>query len=527
MTQKIHHMRTRQDSAKDQIPNNDAIIQNDNNTQKLNKNNTSHLDNSADLTYKKLRLENVKLIIGNKSFVCIEDNDEDMDAMQCDILCMENIGKIDDDDESSAYDECDDEHETILERYTSGELDYFYSLDQEARDDILKQELEIDKLENTEKPLRFKILTTDMDMKLKSIVIQKMNSMAEMDSSSGEYSKLSSYIKSVTRLPIGKYKSLPLALGTIEKQVIGDFLTNAQSLLDESIYGQKEIKKQFIMMLAKWISNPSSKGLVLGIEGPPGVGKTTLIKEGLCKALSLPYAFIPLGGANDAAFLDGHSFTYEGSMYGRIADSFMTCGCMNPVLCFDELDKVADNYRGNEIFNVLTHVTDYTQNDMFYDKYFAEIPLDLSRSIMVFTYNDASKIPAVLKDRMICLRTTNYSTSDKITIIENFMLPKILQAHGLSKDDVLIDKSLLVNLITTSSSKGMRDVKREIECIVSNINMLRMLPDDLQATYLKEMKLNQSQITLPFIVNTRHLQSFLKELKSGENGMDYISHMYL
>ena len=128
-----------------------------------------------------------------------------------------------------------------------------------------------------------------------------------------------------------------------------------------NVYGHKNSKEQIIRIIAQWVSNPSLKGNCIGIHGSPGVGKTKLIKDGLCKALDLPFVFIPFGGVNDSSYLTGHSFTYEGAIHGKIADSLMKANCMNPIIYFDELDKISDSYRGLEIINTLIHLTDSTQ----------------------------------------------------------------------------------------------------------------------------------------------------------------------
>ena len=119
--------------------------------------------------------------------------------------------------------------------------------------------------------------------------------------------------------------------------------------------------------------------------GPMGNGKTTLVKEGIAKMINRPFEFISLGGATDSCYLDGHSYTYEGSIPGKIVDIVKKAKCMNPVIYFDELDKVSETPKGEEIINLLIHLTDFSQNDHFIDKYYNNIPIDLSKALFIFS----------------------------------------------------------------------------------------------------------------------------------------------
>ena len=175
------------------------------------------------------------------------------------------------------------------------------------------------------------------------------------------------------------------------------FMENAKSILDGAVYGMNDAKLQIMQMVGQWIVNPDAVGTAIAIKGPPGTGKTTLIKDGISKILGRDFAFIALGGATDSSFLEGHSYTYEGSTHGKIIDLLINCKCMNPIIYFDELDKVSETPKGEEITGILTHLTDTAQNMKFHDKYFAELDFDLSRCLFIFSYNDESRVNPILK----------------------------------------------------------------------------------------------------------------------------------
>lgn len=323
-------------------------------------------------------------------------------------------------------------------------------------------------------PWRFRILGLPIPPRVKKSVLEKLDALKRMDPSSGEYQKLNNWMCAFMRLPLGRYTPL-----LSPKRDVPAFLARLTKTMDSEVYGHQEAKRQLLGAFAKWISNPAAPGLVMGIQGPPGVGKTTLIKDGVCRALDLPYAFIPLGGANDSSFLDGHSYTYEGSTWGRVAAALMEAGCSNPVLVFDELDKVACNVRGGEVYNVLMQLTDPAQNEACNDKYFGEIPIDLSKCIIVFTYNDETNVHPVLLDRMVRLRTADYSKADKLTIMVKHMLPKLLTAYGMT-DQVTIPESTVEFVVGKVGGSGMRDIKRAFESMLGHLNVLRLVGDEAE-----------------------------------------------
>lgn len=625
--------------------------------------------------------------------------------------------------------------------YMGDEYDYFNKLPKTKKKQILQEEKRLLNISQTKTPLRFKILTSNINDVLKAYALKKLDILSVMDPSSGEYNKLSTFLEAVSKVPVGIYKSLAYK----EAPSIGQFLENTKHKLDQSVYGHNECKDQIIRLLAQWISNPKSQGLVIGIEGPMGCGKchakdtpilmhdgriklvqdvcigdvlmgddgtprnvltlgrgmdqlydiiyknqwgekytvnsehilclynietleiddiclkdyislparqkdkyigiracypinfkdsrdqsplddavlqecllhasiphdilcgsihnrqrlltiilsglsglsamstktgyithsckrflqditflarslgvtcyaindqeihittiskntminllklkvipvhhdeyygftidgnsrymlgdftvthnTTLVKHGICKALGLPFGFIPLGGVSDGSYLIGHSYTYEGSRWGRIIDILTSCECMNPILFFDELDKVSNTKYGEEIINILIHLTDATQNSDFHDKYFADLPLDLSRCLVVFSYNNGELINPILRDRMVCIKTNGYTDKDKKQIVKEYMLHEIYAKFNFTSKDIVLDDEMLDIIISkTDEEKGVRNLKRSLEDIISRINLKRLTKKQTVLPY----KITNSDIKDVFKAKDRH-----------------------
>ena len=257
------------------------------------------------------------------------------------------------------------------------------------------------------------------------------------------------------------------------------YLRTVRSKLDEAVYGHKEAKTQLERIFAQWI-NGESKGAVLGLLGPPGTGKTSLAKNGLSKCLvdkngdSRPFAFLPIGGSVNGSTLVGHNFTYVGSTWGRIVDVLISSKCMNPIIFIDEIDKVSATEHGREIISILTHLTDGTQNDEFEDKYFAGIKLDLSKALIVFSFNDAGLIDPILRDRITVIETNPLTIPEKVHIIRNYMLPEILKEVGLDKEEVIFSDEMIQYLIETYTNEaGVRKIKEKVQEIIRDINLNR------------------------------------------------------
>jgi ATP-dependent Lon protease len=256
-----------------------------------------------------------------------------------------------------------------------------------------------------------------------------------------------------------------------------NYLKMVHNKLDEVVYGHKEAKLQLERLFAQWI-NGETKGAIIGLCGPPGTGKTSLAKNGLSKCLiddngkPRPFGFLPIGGSVNGSTLVGHNYTYVGSCWGRIVDILISTECMNPIIFIDEIDKISSTEYGKEIIAVLTHLTDSTQNDNFEDKYFSGIPLDLSKALIVFSFNDASLLDPILRDRITIIETKPYTIQEKIHIITNYMIPEIVKEVGFTKDEIIFSEEIIKYLIETYTNEaGVRKIKEKIVEIIRDINL--------------------------------------------------------
>lgn len=385
----------------------------------------------------------------------------------------------------------------ITENWTEEEYKYYRMLPKREKRQIIAVEKRVKNTDlDNHIPMRFKILNNDMDDRTKSIILSKIDLFQSMSENSGDYHKLQNYLNLVSKLPIGRYHKLPIS-ATDPQEAIAKYLTGVRESLDNSVYGHSESKDQIMLLLSKFITNPNSQGLTIGLQGPMGCGKTTLIKDGLAKALNMPFSFIPLGGANDGSYLDGHSYVFEGSHSGKIAEVLMKTQYMNPIIYMDELEKGLQNRHGEEISNILIHLCDTSQNDKFNDKYFSEIDFDLSKAIFIFSYNDPSAISPILLDRMVTISVPGYTKAQKLEIARDYLIPKIYEQYSLAATDVTFTDRIINSIIDeTPEEEGVRNLKRSLESIVSWLNMHR---------YLEPI------IKYPVEVNETHVRDFVKK----------------
>ena len=288
------------------------------------------------------------------------------------------------------------------------------------------------------------------------------------------------------------------------------YLDSVRSTLDSVIYGQDDVKKQLEILFAQWM-NGVVEGTVIGLQGPPGTGKTQIARAGIANCLkdkdgkSRPFCFIPLGGARDGTVLEGHSYTYLGSQWGKLVDILMDSKCMNPIIFFDEVDKVSKTEQGRDIINILIHLTDPTQNKEVYDKYFSGVELDFSKCIFIFSYNDASAIDRVLRDRITEIKVKPLKLDEKIKIVQNYSLPEIYNNIGIDRKLInFSDESIRYLIEIYTFEAGMR----------KTIEKLKELFREINFKFIKTKQSNMINLTPDYIdiILSRHLKIIHKKI---------------
>ncbi len=383
-------------------------------------------------------------------------------------------------------------------------------IDQFKAMDGAKQKQLIEALENrptvtdTGAQMMFRILTMKIPPEIQSMAMAKYQALQGMDPSTSEYFKQRNWLDKFCSVPFGDYKELPVTLES-GQEACGTFMGRAKKCLDDSVFGQEEAKLQIMQFIASKIANPTARGLSLLLIGPPGIGKTSLIKGGIAKAIDWPFQFISLGGDSDASTYTGHQLVYESSHSGKIVNSLVAAKSMSTVLMFDEVDKISQTPKGEEVSNLLVHLTDPVQNGDFEDKYLAGCPIDLSRVMFVFSANDISKIDRVLLDRMNVIHLKGYGLKEKMVIAEQYLLPAALKEVNLY-ERLNVSKEVIQYIIENYANEetGVRELKRSLEGIVQKVNMLRMYNAKELPFYIKDF-------SLPFVIKKEHVDLFLKK----------------
>ena len=359
-----------------------------------------------------------------------------------------------------------------------------------------------------------KILKSNMSFENKVIAYEKLNVMeAYEESDTSEYAKYKNWMDTLLSVPFGNYIDLP-----VEQENPKGFLKDVRQTLDKNLSFLEKPKDQIINLVAQLIRNPDANINAIGIYGSKGVGKTAITKS-IAEALGRPYKIISLGGESDNSVLTGHGFTYVGSHPGRIIDILKESRCMNPVILIDELDKISGTEKGKEIIGTLIHMTDSTTNGKYnYDRYFSGLEFDLSKVLFIFTYNDETLVDKILADRLFKIKVDNYTSPQKYEIAEKHIIPNVIKVFGFKENEIQFSKEAINNVIQSSyTDKGMRDIKRKFEILVSRINTLLLTEESDNLINLKYKQLYKHFRELPVNVESHHVTALLNETMASSN----------
>lgn len=382
----------------------------------------------------------------------------------------------DGDDDAESY-------ESWMDEYDEEEIQWLKEQPEKERDTMIAMEKELILKFKGSVPTRFKILESDhLPDFVKHIAIQKVRRLMMMDDNDDSRGNIEEWINILTSIPFGKIVEPKVS----KMNPVSDIITHlkeSQERLNRVVYGHDDTKAQILEYIANTITNPKVNGKCLAIQGPPGNGKTTIMRYGLADVLGRPFYQINLGGLKEASALTGSSPVYIGSTVGKILQALRETHCMNPVILFDELDKV----ESDAIFNVLCHITDYTQNTTFSDRYLEEVKVDLSKVMFVFTFNDISAVNPVLLDRLHVIRTEGFNSHQKVRVAQDYLVPKIMDTYGFTTDDITVSDEVISQIIHDhcGDEKGVRSLQRYLEGIASKINLIRLTGGSIQLPYVK------------------------------------------
>lgn len=344
----------------------------------------------------------------------------------------------------------------IAQLETKIEQDVKESFDATQREYYLREKLRVIREELGDKNSK----ETDVDILKKQIeaslapqavkdkLLEELGRFEIVPPASSESGVIRNYIDWVLAIPWGAYQgdSYSLAL--------------AQKILDEDHYGMKEIKKRILEFLAVHKLTDKTKGAIICLVGPPGVGKTSLAKS-IARAMDRQYVKIALGGVRDEAEIRGHRKTYIGAMPGKIIQSLKKAKSMNPVFLMDEVDKMASDFRGDPV-SALLEVLDPEQNNQFVDHYIEE-EVDLSNVLFIMTANYYEGIPAPLYDRMEIIELGSYTEDEKLNIAQKYLIPKQMKLNGIAKEMLKLNKAVIQEMIKNYAREaGVRGLERQI-----------------------------------------------------------------
>ena len=369
--------------------------------------------------------------------------------------------------------------EQINEKVTKQQREFFLKEQLKA----IKKELGMDVDAKSSDYRKFKEMLDSLRLEgeVKEKAYEELEKLSLTDSHSPEYPVIRNYLETITSLP----------WNTLSDENID--IPNARKILNEDHYDLDEVKERILEFLSIKKLKPESKGSILCLVGPPGVGKTSVGKS-IARAMNRKFFRFSLGGMRDEAEIKGHRRTYIGAMPGKIIQALKIVKTKNPVIMLDEIDKLGVSFQGDPS-SALLEVLDPEQNVEFRDHYL-DAPFDLSHILFITTANTLDTIPSPLLDRMEVIRLSGYIEEEKIEIGKRYIIPRSLDRHGLKQDDVKYDRSALKEILQGYVKEaGLRNFEKAIDKINRKI----------------ARKYLEKEISFPYVVKKDNIKDFLGE----------------
>lgn len=352
--------------------------------------------------------------------------------------------------------------------------------------------------------LKYKILNLDTSQHNKTVMYSEYCRLERLSSSDEEAGKLRAWLETAVSLPYDKIKTISHSTN------VTLFLQEVSKRMDEELYGMREVKEKILVFLNAKLTNPQMKRCNLGLVGPPGVGKTAIARL-LADVSGYPFHQISFGGVTSPSFLLGHEYTYVGAQSGAIVHALKNMGYKNGILLLDEFEKAADN---EWVCDSLLHILDQKQNQMFTETYLRNLHLDLSHIWFVCSMNYVPKDHA-LRDRLSIVRVDGYCMSEKIDIVQKYVLPKAVENAGLPKGSVFIERptaSYLVSRVSGPGDRGVRSIEHAVNDIVNKVKFLVTNQDENGKLVGLNISFNTSdKLSYPVEITKDHVAKFVAE----------------